>query len=220
MRCREGGAKLPYFHDSNVLIGYYFHSADNWGRAATSVFDDPERNYSSTFVWGECFGIESGGRCATIRKNIVREFRRAIATIKRVPSVDVLETEVVRWRIRGIILQAITEAGRDAVTTIGLLEQVKTCYEQECSQRLARLENPSVLSLHHRQTAYTELYHGLDAIDDPDDIEVVLDAHDLALSVSGLVFWTGDGAHIMQNRDMVLKMTGFGDVRYLGDVST
>jgi len=184
------------------------------------VFDDPERNYSSTFVWGECFGIESGGRCATIRKNIVREFRRAIATIKRVPSVDALEAEVVRWRIRDVIVEAIDEAGRDAMATIRLLEQVKTCYERECGRRLARLENPLVLSLHHRQTAYTGLYHGLEAIGDPDDIEVVLDAHDLALSVSGLVFWTGDGAHIMQNRDLVLTMTGLGDVRYLGDVST
>ena len=89
----------------------------------------------------------------------------------------------------------------------------------ECGQRLARLEDPAVLSLHQRQTAYTDLYQGLDAIDDPDEIEVVLDAHDLALSVPGLVFWTGDSAHIMQNRGLVLKMTGVGDVRYLGDVS-
>ncbi|MDO9539287.1 MAG: hypothetical protein Q7J09_04715, partial [Methanocalculus sp.] len=172
------------------------------------MFDDPERNYSSTFVWGECFGIENGGRCATIRKNIVREFRRAIATIKRVPSVEVLEAEVLRWRIRGVVLQAITEAGKDAAVTIGVLEQVKTFYEQECGRRLTRLENPSMLSLHQRQTAYTDLYQGLDAIDDPDDIEVVLDAHDLALSVPGLVLWTGDSAHIMQNRGLVLKMTG------------
>ncbi len=55
---RQGGGNLPYFLDSNVLIGYYFHAADAWGAAATEVFDDPEPNHTSTGVWAECFGRE------------------------------------------------------------------------------------------------------------------------------------------------------------------
>jgi len=74
-----------------------------------------------------------------------------------------------------------------------------------------------VLSLHRRRTDYLEIYRGLNVIDDPDDIEVVLDAHDLALCVPGLVLWTGDGAHIVRNRGRVLDLTGICDVRFLGD---
>ncbi|MDK2974452.1 MAG: hypothetical protein PWP08_823 [Methanofollis sp.] len=217
MRCRRGGVRLPYFHDSNVLIGYYFHAADDWGRAATSVFDDPELNYSSTFVWGECFGIENGGKCATIQKRIVWEFRRAVAALKRDPSVESLEAEAMTWRIQGIVAQAITGAGRDAAATITALNKVKTCYEQECARRLAHLEDREVLALHRRRTDYPEIYLGLNVIDDQDDIEVVLDAHDLALSVPGLVLWTGDGAHIVRNRERVLDLTGLENVRFLGD---
>lgn len=217
MRCRRGGVRLPYFHDSNVLIGYYFHAADGWGRAATCVFDDPEPNYSSTFVWGECFGVENGGKCATIQKKIVREFRRAIAALKRDPSADALEAEVAAWRIQGVVAEAIARAGREAAAIGKVLEEVKTCYEEECARRLARLEDRAVLSLHRRRTDYPEIYGGLNAIDDPDDIEVVLDAHDLALCVPGLVLWTGDLGHIVRNRGRVLDTTAICDVRFLGD---
>ncbi|MDD3621150.1 MAG: hypothetical protein PHQ81_01950 [Methanofollis sp.] len=102
---------LPYFHDSNVLIGYYFHAADGWSLAATRVFDDPEPNYSSTSVWEECFGFENDGRCATVQKKIRREFRRAIAALKRDLSVEMLEKEV-----------AITRTRRDAAATKEMLK--------------------------------------------------------------------------------------------------
>ncbi|MDD3621151.1 MAG: hypothetical protein PHQ81_01955 [Methanofollis sp.] len=46
----------------------------------------------------------------------------------------------------------------------------------------------------------------------------MLDAHDLASSVPGLVFWTGDGTHIVQNRDRILDLTELVDVRFLGDL--
>jgi len=57
----------------------------------------------------------------------------------------------------------------------------------------------------------------LNAIGDPDDLEVVLDAHDLALCVPGLVLWTGDLGHIVRNRGRVLDTTAICDVRFLGD---
>jgi hypothetical protein len=98
---RQGGGNLPYFLDSNVLIGYYFHVADTWGAEAADVFDDPEPNHSSTGVWAECFGDGTGGRCHTIQHVIVREFRRAVAHLKRGGSTDTLlaEAETGGWRI-------------------------------------------------------------------------------------------------------------------------
>ena len=148
----------------------------------------------------------------------MREFRRAIAALKRDLSIETLVTEAAGWRICDIVVQAIADANRDPVATLSALLVVKTCYEQECGRRLARLEDRDVLGLHRRRTDYARIYQGLTAIDDPDDIEVILDAHDLALQLSGLVLWTGDGAHIMRNRKEVLGLTELCDVRYLGDI--
>ena len=150
----------------------------------------------------------------------MREFRRAAAALKRNPSVDALEAEAMTWRIRDIVTEAIARAGRETAAAITVLEEVKTCYEQECVRRLARLEDREVLFLHRRRTDYPEVYLFLYAIDDPDDIEVVLDAHDLALRVPGLVLWTGDGTHIVRNRERVLDLTELVDVRFLGDAHT
>ena len=111
------------------------------------------------------------------------------------------------WRIQGVVAEAIARAGREAAAIGKVLEEVKTCYEGECTRRLARLEDRAVLSLHRRRTDYPEIYRGLNAIDDPDDIEVVLDAHDLALCVPGLVLWTGDLGHIVRNRGRVHDST-------------
>lgn len=104
------------------------------------------------------------------------------------------------------------------MTALDVLLFAKICYKREWNRRLARLEDRDVLGLHRRRTDYTRIYQGLTAIDDPDDIEVILDAHDLALQLSGLVLWTGDGAHIMRNRKEVLGLTELCDVRYLGDI--
>ena len=219
--CRTGGDKLPYFHDSNVLIGYYFHTADTWGQAATSVFDDPEMNYTSTSVWDECFGIENDGRCNTIENKILGEFRRAITALKRDPSSESLAAKAEEWRIRGIVVQAVSCTDGDATATLKLLEKLKGCYEQECMQRLIHLEDKKVLVCHQRRAGYNEIYHFLSvSIDDKDDIEVVLDAHDLALEVPDLVFWTGDHNHIVRNREQVLVQTDLLDVRFLGDAQT
>ena len=74
-----------------------------------------------------------------------------------------------------------------------------------------------MLCLHRRLTDFSELYQVLsNSISDPDDIEVVLDAHDLACSIPGLVFWTGDYAHIICNRKQIVYLTGLCDIRYLG----
>ncbi|WP_286879113.1 hypothetical protein [Methanoculleus sp. UBA413] len=148
----------------------------------------------------------------------MREFRRATAALKRGPSVETLVVEAATWRIRDIVVQAVASAGRDPTATMKAPGVVKTRYEQECSRRLARLEDREVLGLHRRRTDYPDIYQGLNTIEDPDDIEVVLDAHDLALLLPGLVLWTGDGAHIMRNREQVLDLTGLYDLRFLGDV--
>jgi len=101
-----------------------------------------------------------------------------------------------------------------------LLNKIKDDYETECLRRLSRLENRELLNMHIRRTDYRDLYRMMKkSIDDPDDIEVIPDAHDLSLSLPGLILWTGDGAHIVHNRKIILDLTELCENRYLGERS-
>ena len=209
---------MPYFHDSNVIIGYYFQVADTWGREATTVVEDPEPNHTSTFVWAECFGVESGGKCRTIQSAIRREFRRAIAALKREESIEALLATVQDWRISSIVHAAASGAHHDPHRLIGTLREVHERYSQECARRLVLLKDPDVLSVHTRRTPYNELYRCLEEhINDPDDIEVILDAHDVAHAIDGIILWTGDYGHIVAHRQKIVEETAIADVCFLGD---
>ena len=215
---RQGGGNLPYFLDSNVLIGYYFHVADAWGTEAADVFDDPEPNHSSAGVWAECFGDGTKGRCHTIQQNLIREFRRAVAHLKRGGSVDSLLAVACGWRIVPL-LRSVAGLCRDRpASPLETLLSVKEQYEALCRKRRSVLEDRKVLAIHARTEPYREIWSRFSAIiDDYDDCEAILDAHHVAVTISGMVFYTGDYRHIIANRDLILSETCLCDVRYLGD---
>jgi len=219
-RLWQGGGNLPYFLDSNVLIGYYFHVADTWGTEATDVFEDPEPNHSSTGVWAECFGDGTGGRCHTIQQIITREFRRAIAHLKRDGSVDSLltEAEAYEWKIIPLLRKVAEGCYESKGAALRKLAAVKKCYESICWRRRSILEDREVLALHTRTDAYHDIWDRFSpAIGDYDDCEVILDAHHVATAIDGMVLYTGDYRHIIANRDLILSATRLHDVRYLGD---
>jgi len=92
---RQGGGNLPYFLDSNVFIGYYFHVADTWEPRPRTSSTTWSRTIPAQGVRAECFGDGTGGRCYTIQQNLVREFRRVVAHLKRDGSADTLLVEAV-----------------------------------------------------------------------------------------------------------------------------
>jgi hypothetical protein len=217
---RQGGGNLPYFLDSNVLIGYYFHAADTWGTEAADVFEDPEPNHSSTGVWAECFGDGTGGRCHTIQQNLVREFRRAVAHLKRDGSAETLLTEAESRGWKTVpLLRHVAELCREQPAAAHMtLLAVKERYEKLCRRRRSALEDRKVLALHARTEPYREIWDRFSAvIEDYDDCEVLLDAHDVAATIDGMVLYTGDYRHIVANRELILSETRLHDVRYLGD---
>jgi hypothetical protein len=217
---RQGGGNLPYFLDSNVLIGYYFHVADTWGTEAADVFEDPEPNHSSTGVWAECFGDGTGGRCHTIRQNLVREFRQAVAHLKRDGSVETLltEAEARGWKTVPLLRNVAGLCREQPAAALKTLLAVKEQYEALCRWRCSVLEGRKALALHTRTEPYREIWNRFSAvIDDYDDCEVILDAHDVAAAIDGMVLYTGDHRHIVANRELILSETRLCDVRYLGD---
>jgi len=217
---RQGGGNLPYFLDSNVLIGYYFHAADTWGTGAADVFEDPEPNHSSTGVWAECFGDGTGGRCHTIQQNLVREFRRAVAHLKRDGSAETLlaEAESRGWKTVPLLRHVAELCREQPAAALVTLLAVKERYEALCRRRRSALEDRKVLALHARTEPYREIWDRFSAvIEDYDDCEVLLDAHDVAAAIDGTVLYTGDYRHIVANRELILSETRLCDVRYLGD---
>jgi len=201
-----------------VIIGYYFHSADHWGKAAETVFADPEPNYTSNFVWCECFGVEGGGKCRDVYQKITREFRRAISHLKRGESLTSLTTASSDWKTHDIIQRIVATYGPEPNNALIIFIAVKERYDEICFQRWANLENRELLMIHQRTSPYKELWDRFhSAMTDDDDIEVVLDAHDLSGQVLEVVLITGDFRDIVSHKGMILAATAIRDIRYLGN---
>lgn len=210
---------MPYFLDSNVLIGYYFSVTDTWGFEATKVFEDSEKNFTSSTVCSECFGIENGGKCQTIKQSIVREFRRAIAQITRDPSTKNLLSATGSWKIYPIIREIVTDPVLSQRDLRKIIRTTMDEYDKRCEERLKNIRNPALLSVHRRTEGYQRIWEALNpVIEDPDDVEIILDAHDLSGTVLPLFMYTGDARNIYSHREKILELTKIVEIRYLGSV--
>jgi len=180
---------------------------------------DPEPNYTSNFVWGECFGVEGGGKCRDIYQKITREFRQAIAHLKRGESLASLTTASSDWKIHNIIHRILAKHASEPDKILTLFIAVKERYDEVCSQRMTNLENRKLLIIHQRASPHKELWDKFHStMTDVDDIEVVLDAHDLSGQVLEVVLITGDFRDIVSHKGMILAATTIKDIRYLGDL--
>lgn len=102
---------------------------------------------------------------------------------------------------------------------IGQLQTMKEAYEKACFSHHATLHDQAVITVHTRRVPYKMQWDLLHAcMDDPDDIEVILDAHDLAILEGDITFFSGDMDHIVSNRDSILRHTQIDKIVYLGDV--
>lgn len=210
---------MPYFLDSNVLIGYYFSPIDTWGYEATKVFEDPEKNFTSSTVCSECFGIDNGGKCQTIKQSIVREFRRSIAQIIRDPSPDNLLSIAKGWKILPILKDIISDPALCRGDLQKIIRTAMNEYDRRCEERLKIIRNPAHLTIHRRTEGYQGIWHALNPIlDDLDDVEIILDAHDLAGTVLPIFMYTGDFHNIYLHRGKILELTEISEIRFLGDV--
>ena len=71
---------------------------------------------------------------------------------------------------------------------------------------------------HTRRLPYRDIYQILQKIiPDPDDIEVVLDAHDVGHHFPDIFLITGDGRHIYRNKASILPHIKIKDVKLLSD---
>lgn len=212
---------MPLFFDSNVILGFCFSETDHWGPAAAAVMNLPDTKYTSDSVWKECFGDdEQTGKAGTILKKLRRQVRMLCKCLSQPdcePDLEQKQFSLIASRVRWFKEQGKTR--EEMIYCVRTLQQnFETVYYQS-KDRLSKQ-----LNFRTRREAYKELYNQLiseisnsGVEPDPDDLEIILDAHDLARTTERLILVTGDKKHIVAARGIILQKTMIFKVKFLRD---
>lgn len=105
---------MPYFLDSNVVLGFVFRCSDRLGERACAVVEDAEVNHSGHVVRTECFGEgRKTGRADRIMEEIFDELLRAGVGIRKYGVGGFrLRFSVGRFPRTGLVLERFFDAGR------------------------------------------------------------------------------------------------------------
>ena len=213
---------MPYFLDSNVLIGFYFLCGDRWGIQARRVIELRGVKHSSTTVWHECFGEGGAGRCRTVFRDIKSEFYTAISLLTKdqySPADLYCEAVSERWKILEIIQDLAGRYEHDVKEMIRKIRKAERRYEIDCEDRLNSLKKSTILKIHTRDNEYPNTRMNLEsAIDDPSDITILLDAHHVGATVAELDFVSGDYGHIIRQKEIIVRYTNISHVTYLDSI--
>lgn len=207
---------MPYFLDSNVILGFVFRCSDRLGERACAVVEDAEVNHSGFVVRTECFGEgRRPGRADVIMREVSDELLRAGAGIRRFGVMGFRSRfDVRRFPRTGLVLQRFFDTGRisdGSVLSIGFPN-----FEGDYLRRRKRVLAGELVVWHERRV---EEYADLRAVlrgfmENRNDVEVLLDAHDAGLGVLGMVFITDDRKDIVGKREEICGcLAGVAEVR-------
>jgi len=203
-----------------VIIGHIFDNADPQGKYAKVVMRISEEKHSGPTVKNECFGLNENGRCQTVKSYISLEFRKVIAALNRGSQLNEIIDKMEKKRFDGkecrthIIIRDIAEKYKD--DTIQLANVLRTSqwdFEAGCIRR--RDEVDKNIIFHERSLPYTDIYNILQgSIEDPDDIEIIINAHHVGLETCNLVLVSG-GKHIIDFEGLICEYTSVVDIKSL-----
>lgn len=184
---------LPYFLDSNVIIGYIFDNADSQGKYAKIVIENGDQKHSGQTVKSECFGSDGRGRCDTIRNGIAREIRKVRYALERGLKIEQILPQMEEKECRTyIIVKDISEGYKtDTISLREALKEGQLDFETDCVDREDAINK--MVEFHARSLPYIEIYKILvKSIKDLDDIEVIIDGHDVGQEIDNLVLVSGN----------------------------
>jgi len=205
---------MPYFVDSNVIIGYIFDNADTFGKQSKIVLKGVEDIYSGPTVHNECFGIDENGKCNTITQKITREFRRAIKELKDNLPIDRLLILIKEWKTCQILTEMILNYKNNIKLLIEIIRASQATFEADCDFRRNKIDD--LVHFCDRDLPYLEIRDKLEEfIPDPDDVPVVLDAHHVGLKIENLMLISGNYWDISVYKRQICKNTSLADVIYL-----
>lgn len=208
---------MELFLDSNVIIGYVFFKADHWGKSSKNVIDAKEPKHYSYFVYDECFRFQIG-KCDSIRRRINFEFFKAISTLKKERSLDLLlyDAEKEKWKIIDILKEILSSFNGDIASLEADLRNYQHQFEYELKGRQNHIKK--LVKCHYRRDPYSAIYAALsNLIQNKSDIEIILDAHHVAIFHNNLILITGDRKDILDNTTKILPHVKITSIKNLRD---
>jgi hypothetical protein len=211
---------MDFFLDSNVIIGYVFYQADYWGIPSKNVIKRAEKKYSGHTVEIECFDLQRG-KCTTVRREISSEFFKAVANIEENQSIDFLlyDAELGNWKIINILKNILEGFQGDLISLKEDLREYQRRFEIESKTRQKNVK--TLVTFSYRTQRYKDIHTALGKIiQNINDIEVILDAHELAHLHSELILITGDHKDILKNKPDILPLVKISDIKNLREYTT
>ncbi len=209
---------MHFFLDNNVLIGYIFET-DHWNSKSLVVMAHSSEKYSSDNVRRECSDIYNKS-LRTLRQEfnkIKKELRRS-KTFKLETVKSFLYTNV--FEIDDIIMNFLkSNSYSTPAEAISGLNRLQRGFEARCHSNYQDID--SFVIIHTRNKPYRKLYEIFKSSgfvkDDPEDVEIVIDAHDLGLSINPLFLISGDYGHIISRKEFIRENTSIEEVIGLGE---
>jgi hypothetical protein len=209
---------MNFFRDNNVLIGYIFET-DNWSSNSLVVMAHNSKKYSSDNVRRECSDIYDKSL-----RTLKQEFNKLKKEIKasRLFKIENIKSFLYSnaFKITDVIIYFLRDHSystpQDALSGLNNLQRT---FEARCYGNYLNID--SLVTFHNRISPYKELYeifklNGFVA-EDPEDVEIVIDAHDLGLSINPLFLISGDYGHIVPRKKFIIENTSLKDVIGLGE---
>lgn len=206
---------MNLFLDNNVLIGYIFET-DYWNSNSLKVITGDFNKYSSDTVQNECqYKYTSSLRKL---KNELNRFKKQIRVSKSFNDLE-LFLHSTRFKTKDILLDFLKSNTSVSISDIlNKFTNLQWAVESLCRRNYNHLSQ--VIHYHKRNKPHKELYSlcvSDDFVtDDADDVEIVIDAHDLGLDIENLSIVTGDYKHIVSRKQFIVENTSIYDVIGLG----
>ena len=205
------GTRMNLFLDNNVLIGYIFET-DSWNSKSLDVMGCEFKKYSSNTVCLECSDI--------YKKNIrivKGEFRRLIKKLNVVNSFNInnISSILDNFYIKDCLIEHfIDNPPNDVKNLINNLRNLQRGMEARCHANYQNINDLVVICA--RDDPYAEIYQLFknDGLEEKEffDLEIILDAHHVGLSISQLFLITGDYKDIVSRKDMIVANTSLKGV--------
>lgn len=207
---------MHLFLDTNVMVGYIFET-DNWNSKSIQVIQHSAKKYSCDYALNEC-----GHKYNSKLRRINNEFRHVHRQLIQAKSYKDIETYVQNGNLKtkNVLIKFLNAHKHDSLkNTAAELLNFKIAIEKRCHSNynyIAETVYFHTSSKPHQDVANKLQVHGfLD--EDTDDFEIIIDAHDLGLTISNLLFISGDYTHIVSKKSFILSVTSIKDIIGLGE---
>ena len=217
------------FFDSNVFLGFIFEH-DDWYSASCNCLNNDRVKYTSSNVIGE---VEH--KIYEIRRIVQDEILMLIHKLnKQRNSMDYMTLSDIGWmvnfvqkkKIKSFIESCVDELKEEQPTFNEMASRLRNGLNDYMNDTMKneieinRRINEKELNCWVRRLPYKDLKNCISQyVKDFNDVQILLDAHDLAAKNKSLslTFITGDNNHIIRNKEKLSDVLDINDFDYLAN---